>query len=217
MAEDEKASDKTGDAEPEMLAEVKTGTPKLPSFWKRNPDLWFAQMEAQFHTCHVKSDNTKYFTVLAALDCDTLQPIADLVARPPKKHKYETIKKRLISMYADSQERQLRKLLNEMELGDRKPSQLLSEMKTLAGSQINKDVLKTLWLQQLPPYVQLILSASEALTLEKIDDVTDKLSEIHRNNPSTSGSISTVSRTSSLTGNIDEHHGSNKQSAKTVN
>lgn len=59
-----------------------------------------------------------------------------------------------MSTYTDSQENKLRKVLNEMELYERKLSQLLREMKKLAQNQINLEVLRTSCLQRLPSYVQ---------------------------------------------------------------
>lgn len=46
--------------------------------------------------------------------------------------------------FTDSQEKQLRTLLLGIELGDKKLSQLLREMKALAGSNATKGPLKTL-------------------------------------------------------------------------
>lgn len=103
----------------------------------------------------------------------------------------------MIEAYTDSQERQLRKLLNELELGDKRASQLLREMKTLAGSQINEEVLKTLWLQRLPTHIQLVLSASEGVTLSKMAEVADKLQEIQSYSNST-GSISTLTKNTEI-------------------
>ncbi|XP_063912271.1 uncharacterized protein LOC135129121 [Zophobas morio] len=100
--------------------------------------------------------------------------------------------------YTDSQEKQLRKLINEMELGDRQPSQLFREMKALAGQQMNSEVIKTLWLQRLPPHVQLVLSASEGVPLEKMAEIADKLAEIHRSNAMAS-SINAIGATSDTT------------------
>jgi hypothetical protein len=56
----------------------------------------------------------------------------------------------LISCNSDSREQQIRKFLNEFELGDRKPSELLREMKTLAGDHVDEHMLQTLWLHRLP-------------------------------------------------------------------
>ncbi|XP_063931193.1 uncharacterized protein LOC135143244 [Zophobas morio] len=96
------------------------------------------------------------------------------------------------------EEKQLRKLINEMELGDRQPSQLFREMKALAGQQMNSEVIKTLWLQRLPPHVQLVLSASEGVPLEKMAEIADKLAEIHRSNAMAS-SINAIGATSDTT------------------
>jgi hypothetical protein len=38
----------------------------------------------------------------------------------------------------------------ELELGDKKPSQLLREMRMLAGTQVKDDFLKTIFIQRLP-------------------------------------------------------------------
>lgn len=165
---------------------------KLPVFWQRDPTLWFAQVEAQFHSFKIRSDTSKYYTVVAALDCSILQSVSDIIAKPPDNNKYEAIKQKLISTYTDSQEKQLRKLLNEMELGDKKPSQLQLEMKKLAGTQINSEVLKTLWLQHLPLNVQLVLSASEDVELDKMTKIADKLVELHTTGTTGSNAIAAV-------------------------
>lgn len=151
---------------------------KLPPFWQANPTLWFAQVDAQFFTFNIKSDNAKYFTVVAALDSSVLQQISDIIEAPPETDKYDSLKKNLIARFTDSQERQLRKLLNEIELGDKKPSQLLREMKALAGTKIDKSVLRTLWLQRIPSRVQIVLSASKDEDLTELSNMADKIMEI---------------------------------------
>ncbi|KAJ3662282.1 hypothetical protein Zmor_006637 [Zophobas morio] len=175
-----------------------SGNPKLPVFWQRDPQLWFAQVEAQFHSLRIRTDITKYFTVVAALDSSVLQHVADVIANPPESNKYDAIKQKLIRAYTDSQERQIRKLLNELELGDRKPSQLLREMKTLAGTQMQDDFLKTLWLQRLPANVQLVLSGTTGLTFEKTAELADKMVEIHISN-APHAAIATVTKTAANT------------------
>lgn len=168
---------------------------KIPPFWRSDPVLWFAQVEAQFHTTNTRSDTTKYFTVIAALDCAVLQQVSDLIAAPPEQQKYEALKKQLIAAFSDSKEKQLRKLLTELELGDQRPTQLLRHMKTLADNKVNDDLLKTLWLQRMPTSVQLVLSASQGVELAKMAEIADKIIEVSASNPSTIAAVASANPT----------------------
>jgi hypothetical protein len=168
------------------IEEVRTASMKLPAFWRRDPKLWFSQIEAQFHSHLVRSDTSKYYAVIAALDCSTLQPVSNIIANPPATGKYDAVKKTLIDSYSDSREQQIRKLLKELDLGDRKPSELLREMKTLASDHVDDQMLQTLWLHRLPLNVQLLVSASDGVPLEKMASIADKLVEIVSNRGSPS-------------------------------
>lgn len=68
-------------------------------------------------------------------------------------------------------------LLGEVELGDRRPSVLLREMRTLAGTNSTDDLLRTLWLKRLPPRVRELLSILEDVNLDKLAACADKAME----------------------------------------
>ena len=55
-------------------------------------------------------------------------------------------------------------------------------MKTLAGTKMQEDFLKTLWLQRLPTNVQLVLSGADGLKFDKIAEMVDKMMEIYTSN-----------------------------------
>lgn len=152
---------------------------KLPTFWHVQPALWFVQAEAQFHAFGVKSDSTKYFTVISSLDSVALQGVADFITSPlPATGKYELLKKCIIERFAESTEKQLRKVLTDIELGDKTPSHLLREMKLLAGNNISDSVLRTLWLQRLPSSVQMVLATADTLDTDKMAVTADKIAEV---------------------------------------
>lgn len=152
---------------------------KLPIFWHLQPALWFVQAEAQFHAYGVKSDATKYFTVISSLDGVALQGVADIItSQLPATGKYDLLKKCIIERFAESTEKQLRKVLTDIELGDKTPSQLLREMKLLAGSNISDSVLRTLWLQRLPSSVQMVLATADTLDTDKMAATADKIAEV---------------------------------------
>ncbi|GFY79180.1 hypothetical protein TNIN_127721 [Trichonephila inaurata madagascariensis] len=67
-----------------------------------------------------------------------------------------------------------------MELGDRRPSDLLRQMKSLAGSSISDELIKSLWLQRLPQQTQAILSISkDSLYINNIAEMADKIIAVY--------------------------------------
>ena len=52
--------------ESSFMAEKHAVSLKLPTFWTSQPEVWFAQAEAQFNLRCITSDDTKYFYVVAA-------------------------------------------------------------------------------------------------------------------------------------------------------
>ncbi|GFT37378.1 uncharacterized protein TNCV_4285251 [Trichonephila clavipes] len=117
-------------------------------------------LEAQFTNSGISNDTTKYI-VVAALDKNVLDFVVDILLNPPPDDKYETLKNALLSRLNDTEESRLKKLLTDMKLGDRRPSDLLRQMKSLVGSSISDELIKSLWLQGLPRQTQAILSISK--------------------------------------------------------
>ncbi|GFY39622.1 uncharacterized protein TNIN_116141 [Trichonephila inaurata madagascariensis] len=141
---------------------------KPPAFWQNKPKLWFLQLEAQFSNSSISNDTTKYNIFVAALDENVLDFVVDILSNPRHDDKYETLKNALLNRLTDTEESRLKKLLTDMELGDRRPSDLLRQMKRLAGSSISNELIKSLWLQRLPQQTQAILSISkDSLILQK--------------------------------------------------
>lgn len=133
-------------------------------------------VEAQFALSNIVADSTKYNYVVSAVDTEILTQVADFVSNPPAANKFEGIRSSLIDIYSESSEKKLRKLLSEVSLGDRKPSQLLNEMSRLGGSAVS-EVVRTLWMQLLPATVQSVLTTSSD-SLENLAKMADKICEI---------------------------------------
>lgn len=152
---------------------------RIPPFNQTRPDLWFKQIESQFHVAGISQDDSKYHIVVGHIDGTAIEPIADLITNPPTVDKYNTLKTRLLAEYQDSDQKKLKKLLMDIELGDRRPMQLLKKMKELAGNSMTDDVVKSLWLQRLPSNIRAIVSAvtgdsmQMAIVADKIFEVTD--------------------------------------------
>ena len=82
-----------------MATDKHTVSLKLPTFWASQPEVWFAQTEAQFHLSRITTDETKFFYVLTTLDQETATRLLDLISRPPADNKYQELKDRLIETF----------------------------------------------------------------------------------------------------------------------
>lgn len=179
------------DTTDQPTGEISRVTVKAPPFWRANPALWFCQLEAQFENSRITIDKTKYFTVVAAIESSILNQVSDLVLNPPENDMYNTLKARLLSVFADSEQIRIKKLLGDVEITEKKPSSLLREMRTLAGNSLTPALLKTLWLQRLPVNIQSILSVSSegidglVVIADKIFDTTAyELNTVNSTRPS---------------------------------
>ncbi|XP_071813560.1 uncharacterized protein [Apostichopus japonicus] len=158
---------------------------KLPPFWSHDPALWFCQVEAQFTTRGIKTQQTKYAYVISSLQSEIAAEVRDLLLKPPEKDPYEVIKRELIRRTSESEQKRLHQLLTAEELGDRKPSQLLRRMRQLLGDRtLEVSILRQLFLQRLPVNAQLILASTSATVgLDQLAAIADKILEV---NPNTS-------------------------------
>lgn len=133
---------------------VNTVALKLPTFWTGEPKAWFAQAEAQFVIRGIKTDDTKYYYLLAALDQDTAKRVVDLVFKPPSENKYTLLKQRLLDRFSLSPYRMAQMLLDVAPLGDRTPSQLMDDMLALMGDHEPCILFRTIFVDALPVEVR---------------------------------------------------------------
>ncbi|XP_070152051.1 uncharacterized protein [Polyergus mexicanus] len=151
---------------------------RVPPFWPEDAELWFAQLEGTFISCDITDDATRYAYVLSRIEPKQAREIKDIITQPPLKQKYEAIKKALIQRLTASQDQRIKQLLEHEELGDRKPSQFLRHLKTLAGITVSDELLRTLWLGRLPTQMQAILAIRAQDKLEDVAEQADRIHEI---------------------------------------
>ena len=164
---------------PDPPAAVSAISLKLPPFWPADPDLWFAQVEAQFSTRGITVEKTKYDYIVSVLAPDAATTVRDLILSPPADTPYATLKKELIKRTAGSHQQKLQKLLSGVELGDQKPSQLLRRMRQLWSGDADDILFRELFLQRLPANVRMVLaSADPSISLDALAETADRVMEV---------------------------------------
>lgn len=156
-----------------------TVSSRIPEFWTDSPRLWFVQFEAVIANQKL-GDEAKYHLVITKMAKDTIQQVTDLLFQPPSKEKYAVLKERLLAIYEESENRQIQKLIGEMDLGEQKPSQLLRRMRDLARGKVPDDTLRILWQGHLPPAARAVLAVMDMQDLESLANVADKVLETTR-------------------------------------
>lgn len=152
---------------------------KLPPFWADRPKLWFAQADSQFTISGIINEATKFHYVVAQLDTRYAAEVEDIIDDPPAENRYQFLRTKLIERLSASEEQRVRQLVSEEELGDRKPSQFLRHLRSLAGtSALQDNLLRQLWLRRLPSNVQAILTAQADFALDKLAELADKIVEV---------------------------------------
>lgn len=149
---------------------------RIPEFWTDQPSLWFVQFEATVAP-QKASDDAQYQLLVAKLGKHVVVQVADLLKAPPKTDKYNALKNRLLHVYEESENKRIQKLISDMQLGDQKPSQLLRQMQTLAGTRVTPETLLVMWQNHLPATVRTVLAATEIADSEKLAAVADKIQE----------------------------------------
>ena len=169
---------------------------KIPPFWPADPLVWFAQVEAQFATRHITSQRTRFDHVVAALSNEFATEVRDIILHPPEENAYSTLKDLLIKRTAASERKCLQLPFTSEELGDRKPTLLLRRMQQLLGDSAgplpDNSLIRELFFQRLPSHVRMVLASSgDAVSLDTLADMADKMMEVAQPNVTSITSTST--------------------------
>ena len=105
---------------------------RFPPFWPDRLAVWFTQADAHFELASITRQRTKFNYVVSQLNQQQASEMEDIITSPPEQEPYDRLKAELLCRLSTSREQRVKQLLSHEEMGDRKPSQFLRHLKSLA-------------------------------------------------------------------------------------
>ncbi|HIE81561.1 MAG TPA: hypothetical protein EYQ07_03380, partial [Candidatus Poseidoniales archaeon] len=131
--------------------DVNAAAVKLPTFWRNTAEFWFIQAESQFRMKKVTNKITQFDHVVSRLNQEDAKTVIDILKTTPTNDSYQALKDRLLQKCTLSTSQRCARLLAMPGLGDRKPSDLMDEMRALKPEDETEGPLfREIFLQQLP-------------------------------------------------------------------
>ena len=126
---------------------------KLPTFWPKEPVIYFQQIEVLFDQHHITGSVPRYRCLVLALSQEVVTPhhrfLQTITAATP--NLYKLLKTRLLQTYAPTDTALLSQLLATVELGDRRPTDMMNTMLSqLPPDEPTGKLFLALYLQWLP-------------------------------------------------------------------
>lgn len=162
---------------------VRAARLSFPPISEQNIELWFVQLDHWFIANDIRSDSQRFSTVVASMSSSMLQQVYDNVLNSPRENKYKTLKAAIVTNYKDSEQKRIQQLVSGLQLGDLKPSHLLSNLRRVGvcGTAQDETLLRGLWMQRLPLQLRTCLSTVGVdQPLTKLAEIADTVMETFR-------------------------------------
>ena len=157
---------------------IHPGQKIFQDFNKSYPSLWFTTFELRLDCWGIKSDKIKTDVLLAHLTDDVLLAVQDIISNNPT---YLLLKTKLLQHNEPSMSARVAQLLNPELLGDCKPLEILTLLKTnVARNDISNDMLKELFISRMPEKVRMSLCTMPHVSLDTLAEAADKMKETNR-------------------------------------
>ena len=149
-------------------------TVQLPPFWQDDPISWFQVLDSTFATRGIKDPVTKFHYAMSELDSATCRTIRDVARRPVGQESFALLKATLCNAFEESSETRLDKLLALNQLEDRKPSELVRELRRFGDGESYESVVRRIFMHCLPESIRAAGPTNSSTALETLGERADK-------------------------------------------
>ncbi len=176
---------------------------KAPPFYRRNPAVWFRQMESQFVLGGVSTDVRKFHHVLASLPEDVAVNLSIDI------NSYEELKNSVIQLFQKSKNELLEEALGSISLDGEKPSVCLVRIQrklSQCNLALGEDVIKHRLMQAMPFATRTALSAHTELSLTQFAKLADTIYSYSKESTVAAVSLNSFNSTAPQHRQSSPHH-----------
>ncbi|KAL7289572.1 hypothetical protein TKK_0016541 [Trichogramma kaykai] len=150
----------------------------MPTFWQHYPQLWFDTVDSKFSQNRITNDQAKFLAVFKHLGSHICKTISPVLRSLPATDKYCRLKDHLVKKFAPSTQQKIDSLLKECKLGDKKPSELFTEMDALGQGHVPHATILLFWYRLLPN--DMAIQLDDAVTPQDAQSAVEKADRIHQ-------------------------------------
>ena len=159
--------------------EVSHVSVKPPQFFRSNPSIWFRQLESSFCLAKITAGQTKFHHALSSLPEDiACEVVTDEIKT------YDALKEAVISYFTANKHQLIEKALSAIELGDKRPTQLVNEIRrrfSEIGLKADDSIIKSRLLTALPANLRSALVGHEEASVEQYAKIADSMMAVTSN------------------------------------
>ena len=148
---------------------------KIATFYATDVELWFNQIETQFALHQINDDDERYSLTCAALSGEVASDVRDVLLRPFRSHKYESLKAILIERRGLTTPERVNKVISGERMGTDIPSRLQKTAGFGTKAVMGKAAKRQAFIRQMPASIRAHSATQpDSATLESLAVLADR-------------------------------------------
>ncbi|XP_036334837.1 uncharacterized protein LOC118745494 [Rhagoletis pomonella] len=170
---------------------MRVPVPTLHGHSINNIESWFTRLEAYFSIIGFgkmnadQRDQAKFNIAVMHMDERLHEQTFEFIRNPPEKCQYDALRQAIFARFPTSPMARLEQLTSGIQLGDNKPSFLLTQLQRTDVTR-DQQLIKDFWIQRLPVSARAVIAgvtiANPEMTVEQLASTADEIVDAVRVN-----------------------------------